>query len=64
MNGEIYIYDDYGSWVDKMLNYYNHNGQPAGYFDSQFNFYDMKGVRVPGGYKGSAKNLKRKQEMK
>ena len=64
LNNEIYIYDEYGSWVDKNLNYYNHDGEPSGFFDSQFNFYDMKANKVPGGYKGTPRNIKKKNDYR
>lgn len=59
---EIYIFDDYGSWVDKELNYYDKNGDPCGYFDTEFNFYDMRGVRIPGGFRGGSKIERKIQE--
>lgn len=49
---EVYIFDDYGGWVDTDLNYYNKDGIPSGWFDKDHNFYDMRGQRIPGGYKG------------
>ncbi|CAD8177184.1 unnamed protein product [Paramecium octaurelia] len=62
---DIYIVDDYGSWVDKALNYYDRDGEPAGYFDEDYNFYDMNGYRIPGGYKGGKtieREVKKKQK--
>jgi hypothetical protein len=47
---EVYIFDDFGGWVDERLNYYDKDGAPSGYFDKDYNFYDMRGVRIPGGY--------------
>ncbi|CAD8111166.1 unnamed protein product [Paramecium sonneborni] len=62
---DIYIVDDYGGWVDKELNYYDRDGEPAGYFDQDYNFYDMQGCRIPGGYKGGKsieREIKKKQK--
>jgi hypothetical protein len=60
---EVYIFDDYGGWVDTDLNYYDHQGDPAGYFDTDHNFFDMKGVRIPGGYRGTKSTDKRIAEI-
>ncbi|CAD8169113.1 unnamed protein product [Paramecium pentaurelia] len=62
---DIYILDDYGGWVDKELNYYDRDGEPAGYFDKDYNFYNMTGYRISGGYKGGIsieREIKKKQK--
>ncbi|CAD8099806.1 unnamed protein product [Paramecium sonneborni] len=64
-SADIYIVDDYGGWVDKELNYYDRDGEPAGYFDQDYNFYDMQGYRIPGGFKGGKsieREIKKKQK--
>ncbi len=61
---EVYIFDDYDGWVDQELNYYDKNCEPAGYFDNEYYFYDMKGVKIPGGYKGGDSIVKRISEIK
>lgn len=47
------------------MNYYDRDGEPAGYFDDDFNFFDMSGTRISGGYKGG-KNIEKeiKKKMK
>ena len=64
LDDEIYITDDYGGWVDTNLNYYNADAEPSGYFDNDFNFYNMKGIRIPGGYKGGKLVENRISEIK
>jgi hypothetical protein len=60
----VYIFDDYGGWVDTDLNYYDRDGEPSGYFDTDHNFYDMKSNRIPGGYRGDQNIEKRLLEIK
>ena len=45
--------------MDKRLNYFNESGERSGFFDKDYNFYDMNKNRIPGGYKGG-KNVEKK----